>query len=352
MNNILEKPRVLLSQWIDSAADLATRLQEALTSIRAVELAEQADGTFLAREPAAQGVAARLSLRDGAFLNEAGHPAVALLRGARVSLALRSDRFLFRTLDLPAKAGEFVDGVIRAQIDRLTPWTPSQAAFGHDRPAHGVGDRISVTLAATSLTLIEPLLRALRGIQAHSIVVLTRQPDADPAQPPIQVYETEGHVREMRGAARRKLVGAGAAALAFAGLSGALAGTAGAYLDSQLDEVAAQTRAWRQTQSSTALDPDAALHKRKSATPLATLALEALSRLLPDDTYLKDMQIIGDKIEMSGVTRDAAKLIRLIEQVPTFTQATFSGPTTRAPNETGEQFHIEARLRPRYALDK
>lgn len=352
MNNILEKPRVLLSLWIDSAAELATRLQETLTSIRAVDLAEQPDGTFHAREPGAKGAVARLALRDGAFRDEAGQPAAALLRGARVSLALRPDRFLFRTLDLPAKAGEFVEGVIRAQIDRLTPWTPSQAAFGHDRPEQGAGDRISVTLAATSLTLIDPLLRALRDLQAHSIIVLTRQPDADAARAPIQVFEAEGHVREMRGAARRKLVGAGAAALAFAGLSGAIAGTAGAYLDGQLDEVAGQTRAWRQSQSSTALDPDAALHKRKFDTPLATLALEALSRLLPDDTYLKDMQIIGDKIEMSGVTRDAAKLIRLIEQVPTFTQATFSGPTTRAPNEAGEQFHIEARLRPRYALDR
>lgn len=343
MTQLIEKSRLWLLNWIDSAAEGAMRLQEAMTAIRSVELHEQDGGGFRL----AGGAGGDIALWGEASLAPA---AEALLRDARVTLTLRPERFLFRTLDLPAKASEFVDGVIRAQIDRLTPWTPAQAAFGHGQP-QPAGDRIAVTLAATSLALLEPLLKKARAGQVHSLVVLTRPPDADAGQPPIKAFEAEIRGRRLRDSARRAMIGVGAAALAFAGLSVAVGGVAGAWLESELEQASSQTRAWRQSQRAGALDPAMTLHRRKFETPLAVLALEALSRILPDDTHLKQLQIVGDKIEISGVTRDAPKLIGLIEQVPTFTQATFSAPTTRAANEPGETFHIEARLKPKYALD-
>jgi general secretion pathway protein L len=79
------------------------------------------------------------------------------------------------------------------------------------------------------------------------------------------------------------------------------------------------------------------------------IVLEALSRVLPDYTYLTELRIEGDKLQIVGITNDAPSLIALIEQSSQFTRATFFAPTTRAPNDPGARFHIEARIKPVFA---
>jgi general secretion pathway protein L len=86
------------------------------------------------------------------------------------------------------------------------------------------------------------------------------------------------------------------------------------------------------------------LAKRKQTTPSSVMVLEALSHVLPDTTYVTELRIEGDKVQVVGMTQDAPSLIRLMEQSPQFTRATFFAPTTRAANESGERFHVEANI--------
>jgi general secretion pathway protein L len=90
------------------------------------------------------------------------------------------------------------------------------------------------------------------------------------------------------------------------------------------------------------------LAKRKQSGPSSIVVLEALSKALPDGTYVTEFRIDGDKVQVVGMTQDAPSLIRLIEKSPQFARATFFAPTTRAQNELGEQFHIEARITPSF----
>jgi hypothetical protein len=77
------------------------------------------------------------------------------------------------------------------------------------------------------------------------------------------------------------------------------------------------------------------------------IVLEALSQLLPDHTYVTELHLAGNKLQIVGITRDAPSLIPLIEQSQHFTRATFYAPTTRAPSDPGERFHIETRVEPK-----
>ena len=90
------------------------------------------------------------------------------------------------------------------------------------------------------------------------------------------------------------------------------------------------------------------LDARKAASPSAVMTLEAFSKILPDDAYLTELRIENGKAQMSGVARDAAALIGLIEQSGRFTRATFYAPTVRN-SDGGETFHIEGHIEPSFA---
>ena len=56
------------------------------------------------------------------------------------------------------------------------------------------------------------------------------------------------------------------------------------------------------------------LAKRKRATPRFVETLDALTRLLPDDTWLQQLRINGDEVRLTGFSAAASSLIGLIEQ--------------------------------------
>src|SRR5262249_40873221 len=100
----------------------------------------------------------------------------ALIRGARVELALRAERFFSRPLEVPRRATDFIQGVVQTQIDRITPWSAGEAVFGWSSPTDVTADRVSVTVVAAPRAQIAPLTQALAELGARSVVVAVVMP--------------------------------------------------------------------------------------------------------------------------------------------------------------------------------
>jgi general secretion pathway protein L len=341
-----------VSSWIEIVAEAIVASIGLLRASRRVELIEAEGGAFSIRTADARSGSASFRLLEGGAPAALPEDVAATLRGSPVELVLQPNQFLFRPLELPRRAAEFVDGIVRAQIDRLTPWSAADAVFGCTLPADAPNDRISLTVVATARARIAPYLQALTGLGVNAIVV-SALPQAGPAgAKPISVFEQGARGALDVARVRRALLVVLAVMSLTAGLAVTTAQILSEHLDTKQRDLARRI-AERRVALTTGRDVVSgaaaalrALERRKHETAASVIVLEALSQVLPDHTHVTELHVEGDKLQIIGFSSEAPSLIRLLEQSPHFTRATFFAPTTRAPGDPGERFHIEARIKP------
>jgi general secretion pathway protein L len=342
----------LFGDWIAAVTEAVEGVAGRVVRSRRILLDVDDDGMFTARTTSSKSSA---GLPDVSFRldgNRAQPPLpaewVTAFRGSRVEAQLPSDRVMACRLDFPGQAGDFLDGMIRAQVDRLTPWSVNDAVFGWSPPQVAANERIELIFAATSKLKIQPLLQFAGAMDAASIAISSAV--AVGAEPPVAIKLLDKPLQSAVGSAlsiprllRTTLLGAGIAAAASLLIA--------VYLENSMQsEQNELQRQISQRRAALRLDANGAgsalglLAKRKQTTPSSIMVLEAISQALPDSTYVTELRIEGDKVQVVGMTQDAPSLIRLMEQSPQFTRATFFAPTTHAANEAGERFHIEAHL--------
>jgi general secretion pathway protein L len=336
----------ILDAWTGSVAGAIIAGLDRVVSPRVVRLIEDEDGGFSVVAPSRSDTApAQLTFAGGTF--SPPHLA-AVFRGSRVEIVLQPKRFLFRPLELPARAGAFVEGIVRAQIDRLTPWSASDAAFGCTAPAGSGGESVTTMIAATTRKLAMVYVEAASAFHPAAVAICADVAERNAGR--VKVFEQKARggldparLGRMLSAALGVLAVLALLSVVFAAYEADHLGTQESELASQISQRRAAIRA---AADGGEQSPTAALERRKFETPASVVVLDALTQALPDHTFITELHLAGSKLQISGITRDAPSLIPLMEQSAHFSRATFYAPTTRAPSDPGERFHIEARVQP------
>ena len=339
------------SRWIDSVAETVNSIIDRLRSQRHVQFIEEEQDIFTLHElgnvKSSNLPDHRVRIVGGSMVETLPPNWAAVLRGSRIELVLRPSRFLFRPLELPKRAVEYLEGIVRSQIDRLTPWTANEAVYSWTPPVDGPNDRIHLVIAATARAMIAPYLQAIASLNAASLAITTVQLSSDSKPSPIKFLEQRVRsavdVKRIRLILMAVFLLSGLSAIAAVGVSNIAADNLSTERQELLRKISARKAAMRSFFEGSGLQ---SLERRKQTTPSSVIVLEALSALLPDDTYVTELRIDGERLQIVGITSDAPSLIRLIEQSPHFARATFFAPTTRSAGAAKEQFHIEARINP------
>lgn len=324
-------------------------VEDRLWPRRRLLLVQTAEGYTLHR-PDGQVAVERLQLGGPAadFPPEAG----AVVKDGDVDIVLPVEEVLVRALDpLPAQSKPYLDGIVRHQLERLTPWRASDVLYSyHAAPAGPEDSRLMVTIAATARSLHRRRLEQLAALQPRHMRLVFRNA-LEGKDVAIDVSgDSAAMLREQR---MRRAIGWSAVGLTTASvLAVVMLVLVWQRTEATLETVEREVTDLRAKLTATGpvislADREvASIFNRRLNTPVAVLALDALSASLPDDTWLSEFRMAEGRIRMSGVSRSVSRLVPLLEASPSFAEATFFAPTTRLPNNQGDRFHLDAKLLP------
>jgi general secretion pathway protein L len=336
--------------WIAVLAGLVIAVHETWRARRALYMALE-DKRLVVRDAARGG--------GGAAASHAALPAeLAAARRHFITLELPADEIVLQRINVPARAREFLPGIVRNQIERLSPWPVDQVVYGFDATASKEDpDTLDARVLMTSRTNVETARGALAAMGATADRIVACEPGGVSA-PPITLWSRYDN-GSGRGLERVERMVA-AAVLAVVALSVGLSAwslVSASAIQAEGEETAARTATLqRQLQPSrpsspgAAVDPAERAWNQKETAPAGVIVLEALSRALPDTAYVTELSLQKSTMRITGLTSDAPTLIAPLEHFGQFAEVRFFAPTTRGPDGRLFWFHIEARVEPRIGV--
>jgi len=268
--------------------------------------------------------------------------------GRTAVLRLSEQDVLGKTVTLPLAAERELEQVLGFEMDRETPFKAEEIYWNHQ--IDGVdrqNGRLSVRLVLLPKTNLAPLLTALGqfGIRPRRAEIADG-PDAGAYLP----LEGDGG-RTHR--ASHRLIWSAAVCCAILGVAAVVTpfvrqGRALASLDQQIAvgrTAAAEADSLRQEIDRLTGSADFVESERdKAGRPVAVLA--AATRVLPDDTYLTEMELQKRKVTLTGRSAAAARLIGPLAADGSFRNPGFAAPVTRVEALHTELFTINAEVAP------
>ncbi len=252
---------------------------------------------------------------------------------------------LRKTLRLPLLARKNLRQVLEMEMEHETPFAPDEAIWDYrithqDRAA----GRMDVELILVPRERIAPVYDMLRqaGLPPDAVEV------EDDSEARLQI--------PLQGASAPSRA-VGRAALAMAALAGLLAIAAAALPYIRLEQALLEARAEvaaLQDKAATAATlrdelkrlsrPMAFLARERARVPDPLAVMAAATRAIPNDTYLTEFALRGERVTLVGLSPAAASLIGVLSAAKPLRDPTFGAPVVRPDGNKLELFTISATL--------
>ncbi|MBN0987523.1 PilN domain-containing protein [Amphritea pacifica] len=274
-----------------------------------------------------------------------------IAKAQNATLSLADDMILQTRVSVPRNARDYIDNVVRFEMDRLTPFRADQVYFD----TGPVTDEPGKEQCHTELYLIpkEQLQTILNQLEQLGIT-----PDRIIPQGFLNQHDSHLNLLPQSDEASRRsrylrfqfglvslnlllLITVVSLPLAQKQTQIEQLTEAVAQLRSQAEEVF-QIREERQTlfqQQQNYVDI-----KQQQSSVLSLI--DELTRLLPDEVWLSKMSMQGRSLRIQGEADNASELIALLQNSGKLTDVSFFSPVTQDPRSGKERFMISARQSP------
>lgn len=262
-----------------------------------------------------------------------------------------SDKVLRREVALPLAVEENLRQTLAFELDRFTPFGSDHAYFVFrilERiPEQG---RLVIELSALAKSVLDSALARAEamGISVHG-AVLAGEVLEHGIQGSGLLSSPTSKAHTSRSLRRWRMV-AGAIALCMFCLALAIPIWQKRAAILVLNEPLATIKASAMEADAVRTHIDALvdrynrLPQRKWEGYSTVLVLDELSRLLPDDTYVIQLDFDGKSVQVQGETGSSANLIEILEASPMFKDVGFKSQLYKVQGTNIDRYHIEATL--------
>lgn len=346
---IREAPASFMRWWFGELAGLAPRwLRPASNRARSALVLEMDGGDAVLkaitprsetelgraiRHPAAGGTPGLNGFRDRRY------------RRWPVIVRLAADLGMRKIVDLPLAARADLDSLLHFELDRLTPFKADDVSYAYRViDTDQAGGRMTVELEMAPKAVIE---RALDIAGDHGRSVARVEIDNAGEREPLDLMPRTAQPERGGGWFGRLLP---LLVLGLAVLAVWIPISRQQSLAERLDREVALVKA--EAEQSLALrrelDEGAAdagfLIDAKNERPSITEVLAELTRLIPDQSYIIQLEIKESTIQLHGLADKASDLLALLDRSPLFAAPEFRSSVTRDPRQGKERFQIAVEL--------
>jgi general secretion pathway protein L len=256
-----------------------------------------------------------------------------------VGAAIERDLFFLRNLHVPKAALGALPKILDQELVRRTPFKLSDIWQGATPGVSGTADIVAMRHWIIRKELADAALNEL-GLAATDIDFLAAR-DRNGEVVPV-VWFGVSNINDPLWARRAvKLLAAAALGTVIFGLVAVewcQSNVANSIEASLLDLRGGAQGDYR------SLDQPARLFALKANIAVLDV-LDELSRVLPEQTFLTETRIVDHAVTLSGLSADAARLVRIIDQSPLFSGAVLTAPITPDSAERKDRFSISFKLR-------